>query len=261
MRAQFFRYMRALFSRQTLAIIVRSLVILSMSFAAAFGFLAAMQNPGANYDPHMFAIGAAALFGAACGAIGLLFSRSQALKQELRAANARADELADLNWELKESEERAKSFLAAQGDVIVRRDGDGCITYVNDPYCALAGRSRSELIDTDFAPATIEQGATRRRAGRHPYLRSENRDAGRRSAGSPGGRCWYAPARAPAPSCRASAATSPTACWPSGRSPMRAIRLRPPTAPSHASWPWCRMRCARRSMASSAWPISWPTPR
>ena len=55
--------------------VVRAVAILSMSFAAAFGFLAAMSSPATNYDPHTFAIGAAALFGAACGAIGLLVSR------------------------------------------------------------------------------------------------------------------------------------------------------------------------------------------
>ena len=34
------------------------------------------------------------------------------------------EDLNDRNWELKEAEERAKSFLEAQGDVIVRRDGE-----------------------------------------------------------------------------------------------------------------------------------------
>ena len=159
MRARFSRHMRSLFSRQTFILVVRSFVILSMSFAAAFGFLAAMRSPGANYDPHAFAVGAAALFGAACGAIGLLFSRSQALKQELRTANVRIDELNDAVWELREGEERAKNFLAAQGDMIVRRDTEGRITYVNDSYCELVTRSRGELVGTRFAPAVIEQGA------------------------------------------------------------------------------------------------------
>ena len=130
-----------------------------MSFAAAFGFLAAMRNPGANYDPHMFAIGAAALFGAACGAMGLFFSHAQRLKQELRVLQQRAEELADRNWELKESEERAKSFLAAQGDVIVRRDADGRITYVNDAFCKLAGRARHQLIGATFELPVLERGA------------------------------------------------------------------------------------------------------
>ena len=115
-----------------------------MSFAGAFGFLAAMRNPASHYDPHMFAIGAAALFGAACGAVGLLFSHNQKLNQERKQLRVRVEDLCDRNWEFKEAEERAKSFLEAQGDLIVRRDGDGRVSYVNDAFCALAGRRREE---------------------------------------------------------------------------------------------------------------------
>ena len=35
---------------------------------------------------------------------------------------ARIEELSDRNWELREAEERARSLLEAQGDLIVRRD-------------------------------------------------------------------------------------------------------------------------------------------
>ena len=107
-------------TRHVLLLAVRTAAILSMSFGAAFGFLAAMRSPGAHYDPHNFAIGAAALFGAACGAIGLLISRNRLLRAELRGLEDTIEDLSDRNWELKESEERAKSFLEAQGDVIVR---------------------------------------------------------------------------------------------------------------------------------------------
>ena len=68
---------RVLVSRRALLFVVRAIAILSMSFAAAFGFLAAMTSPGPHYDPHSFAIGAAALFGAACGAIGFWSAASR----------------------------------------------------------------------------------------------------------------------------------------------------------------------------------------
>ncbi len=152
--------LRRVFSQHTLLVVVRAFVILSMSFAGAFGFLAAMRNPASHYDPHMFAIGAAALFGAACGAVGLLFSHNQKLNQERKQLRVRVEDLCDRNWELKEAEERAKSFLEAQGDLIVRRDGDGRITYVNDAFCALAGQPREELLGTRFDLAVVEQGDT-----------------------------------------------------------------------------------------------------
>jgi signal transduction histidine kinase/CheY-like chemotaxis protein len=99
---------RNLLRHRALSFVVRSLAILSMSFAAAFGFLAAIQSPAAGYDPHAFAIGTAALFGAACGAIGLLVSRLRQLRAELREARSRVEASADHIWEREEAEERAR---------------------------------------------------------------------------------------------------------------------------------------------------------
>ncbi len=111
-------------------------------------------------DLHMLAIGLAALAGGAIGLAVLLFARNRALRRKLDAVQDRAEALDDRNWELKEAEERARSFLAAQGDVIVRRDADGRITYANDAFCALAGCSRDALIGASYQPQVIEQGAT-----------------------------------------------------------------------------------------------------
>jgi PAS domain S-box-containing protein len=69
----------------------------------------------------------------------------QALRAENRALGAAA--------------ERARSLLEAQGDVIVRRDAEACITYANDAFCALMGHAREELIGTRFFPAVLHQGA------------------------------------------------------------------------------------------------------
>jgi PAS domain S-box-containing protein len=154
------RSVRWLFSRQALGFVLRAAVILSMSFAMAFGFLAGSSGPWVNYDPNLFAVGTSALFGAACGAIGLLVASRLALRAKLRAAGERIEELADRNWELKEVEERAKSFLEAQGDVIIRRDGEGRITFVNDAFCALTGEPREALLGRAFKPDVIEQGDT-----------------------------------------------------------------------------------------------------
>jgi signal transduction histidine kinase/DNA-binding response OmpR family regulator len=138
-------------------LIVRAAVITSMSFGIAFGFLSGTTAEGKHYDPYAFAIGVAALFGAACGAIGILLSRIQQMKAELRRLEARLEEAADRTWEISEAQERARNFLEAQGDVIVRRDGSGAITYVNDAFCALAGRPREQLLATTFALSVQEQ--------------------------------------------------------------------------------------------------------
>ena len=148
----------AILGRRLFSLIVRSAVITSMSFAVAFGFLSGASSPEAHYDPHMFAIGVAALFGASCGAMGILISRIRQMKTELRDLEARLDEAADRNWEIREAQERATNFFEAQGDVIVRRDGTGAITYANDAFCALAGRARDDLLATAFALPVEEQG-------------------------------------------------------------------------------------------------------
>jgi signal transduction histidine kinase/CheY-like chemotaxis protein len=148
----------AILSRRLLSLIVRAAAITSMSFGIAFGFLSGATAPGNHYDPYAFAIGVAALFGAACGAIGLLISRIHQMKAELRRIEAQLEEAADRTWEIREAQERAKSFFEAQGDVIVRRDSGGAITYANDAFCALAGRAREELLATAFALPVQEQG-------------------------------------------------------------------------------------------------------
>ena len=150
----------AILTRRFLLLVVRALAITSMAFAVAFGFLSGATAPGAHYDPNSFAIGVAALFGASCGAMGILLSRIRQMKAELRGLEARLDEAEDRHWEFREAQERAKSFFEAQGDVIVRRDGNGAITYVNDTFCALASRAREDLLGTSFALPVEEQGKT-----------------------------------------------------------------------------------------------------
>ena len=148
----------AIVRRRLLSLAIRTVLITTTSFAVAFGFFAGATSPAAHNDPYMFAIGVAALFGAACGALGVLISRIRQMKTELRALEIRLDEAADRNWEIREAQERTTSFFEAQDDVIVRRDGAGAITYVNDAYCALAGLPRDRLLKAAFALPVLEQG-------------------------------------------------------------------------------------------------------
>ncbi len=150
----------AIVTRRILSIVVRGLAITSMAFAAAFGFLSGATSPGAHYDPNSFAIGVAALFGASCGGMGILLSRIRQMKAELRGLESRLDEAEDRHWQFREAQQRAESFFEAQGDVIVRRDGNGAITYANDAFCALSGRARDDLLNTGFTLPVEEQGET-----------------------------------------------------------------------------------------------------
>ena len=92
--------------------------------------------------------------------MGILIARIRRMKAELRELETRLDEAADQNWEIRETQERTASFLEAQDDVIVRRDANGAISYVNDAYCALAGRGREDLVASTFTLPALEQSET-----------------------------------------------------------------------------------------------------
>ncbi len=148
----------AILTRRLFTLVIRLLAMTAMAFGTAFGFLYGTLRSDVQYDPYTFAIGVAGLFGAACGGLGILISRIRQMKGELRQLEARLDEAADRNWEISEAQERARHFFEAQGDVIVRRDGNGAVTYANDAFCRLAGRSRADILDTTFALPVEQQG-------------------------------------------------------------------------------------------------------
>jgi PAS domain S-box-containing protein len=100
----------------------------------------------------------AAMMALLCLALMLLAWRAGKLKGANRRLEARVEELSDRNWELREAEERAKSLVEAQGDVILRREADGAITYANDAFCALAGQAREALLGSSFRLAVADQG-------------------------------------------------------------------------------------------------------
>jgi PAS domain S-box-containing protein len=139
---------------------IRSVMIFSAAFGGAYGFIAGSRSEGSGYDPHAFAIGASFLFAAACVALATLSVRLRWVRKRLRKLALHNEALADRNWELKEAEERARSLFESQGDLIVLRDADGRITFVNDAYCELAEQPRATLIGSRYALKILEQGDT-----------------------------------------------------------------------------------------------------
>ena len=143
-----------------LTFVVRSFTIFSAAFGGAYGFIAGSRSEDSGYNPHTFAIGASFLFALACVALATLSFRLRWIRQKMRKIALHNEALADRNWELKEAEQRARSLFESQGDLIVLRDGDGAITFVNDAYCELAEKPRGALIGSRFALTVLEQGDT-----------------------------------------------------------------------------------------------------
>ncbi len=150
---------RALFGHRAAAIIVRVAITL-LAFRVVLGTFMS-EGPAADaagFSAPVWATIGGALIAAACGALALLSRRNRQLAAENRRLEERVEELADRTFELKEAEERTRSLLEAQGDVIVRRDDENRVTYANDAFCALVGRPRAEIVGTSFAPDIFEQG-------------------------------------------------------------------------------------------------------
>ncbi|HMM93144.1 PAS domain-containing hybrid sensor histidine kinase/response regulator [Bradyrhizobium sp.] len=143
-----------------LTFIVRSFMIFMIVFGAAYGFIAGSKAENSGYDPHAFAIGVAFLFAIACVALAAFSFRFRLLRKKMRMVALHNEALADRNWELQEAEQRALRLFESQGDLIVLRDAEGRITFVNDAYCTLAQMPREQLIGSRFALRVLEQGDT-----------------------------------------------------------------------------------------------------
>lgn len=144
----------------TIAFAVRSFVMFSAAFGGAYGFIAGSRSEDSGYDPHAFAIGASFMFAVACVALATLSMRLRWMRKRIRKIGLHNEALADRNWELQEAEQRARSLSESQGDLIVLRDAEGCISFVNDAYCELARQPRAALLGSRFALDVIEQGTT-----------------------------------------------------------------------------------------------------
>src|ERR1700754_4247420 len=141
-----------------ISITIRSFVIFSAAFGGAYGFVAGSLSEHSGYDPNNFALGASFLFAIACLALATVSMRLRFLRRKMRKIVLHNEALADRNWELQEAEDRARSLFEAQGDLIVLRDADDSITFVNDAYCELARKPRGELIGSRFQFTVLEQG-------------------------------------------------------------------------------------------------------
>jgi PAS domain S-box-containing protein len=155
LRARLRRFSRR---HRRIASIIRLTLIFFATFGAGYGFVRGSLSQSADYDPQAFAIGVSFLFALACLALAALSMRMRWLKKSVRKVALHNEALIDRNWELKEAEERARNLFESQSDLIVLRDASQRLTFVNDTFCAYAGRARADLIGTNYLLPVIEQG-------------------------------------------------------------------------------------------------------
>ena len=78
------------------------------------------------------------------------------------------EELKDLQWEIRENEARYRDLLDNQADVILRRDAEGRLTFVNQAFCRVFGLERDAVLGAAFraARACRRRGVRRWRRAR-----------------------------------------------------------------------------------------------
>ncbi len=65
------------------------------------------------------------------------------------------EELKDLQWQIRENEARYRDLLDNQADVILRRDAEGRLTFVNQAFCRVFGRERAAVLGQPFRPSVF----------------------------------------------------------------------------------------------------------
>ncbi|MEN6541367.1 response regulator [Parvibaculum sp.] len=112
----------------------------------------------AAFDHQAFAV---LLGGAAALLLGLeawrrAAARARVLAREADRAHTVVETLRDENWQLAEREEHFRDLVRTQGDVVLRRDLLGRITYVNEVFCQTFAKEPGEVLGAAFAPALPE---------------------------------------------------------------------------------------------------------
>ena len=70
------------------------------------------------------------------------------------------EELKDLQWQIRENEARYRDLLDNQADVILRRDAQGRLSFVNQAFCRVFGLERDEVLGRAFAHRVLAGDAT-----------------------------------------------------------------------------------------------------
>ncbi|KAA2242091.1 ATP-binding protein [Salinarimonas soli] len=96
----------------------------------------------------------------ALSTLAAALAAASVVRERRRAASldAQVERLQDELWRLAEREESYRALVEAQLDIIVRRDGEGRITFANEGFARLVGETREALVGSTVRPQVAETG-------------------------------------------------------------------------------------------------------
>jgi PAS domain S-box-containing protein len=140
-----------------------ALLAWSTGAAALASLMAGLASlPAPLHVAHAALIGAGLLAGvmlrapAARGAAGTPVDFAQSAAAGDRIAK-RYEKIHDLQWELRDNEARYLDLLDTQPDIILRRDSNGRLTFVNRAFCQTFGVEAAGILGTDYRPVVRER--------------------------------------------------------------------------------------------------------
>ncbi len=102
--------------------------------------------------------------GAAIGLLALAWLAARWSGEQRSRRDGEVERLHDLVWRTSESEERYRSLVEAQIELVVQRDAEGRITFASAGFAALLGTVPAALLGTTREVEVVESGEMRRRA-------------------------------------------------------------------------------------------------
>ncbi|KMO12383.1 ATP-binding protein [Methylobacterium indicum] len=102
--------------------------------------------------------------GAAIGLLALAWLAARWSGEQRSRRDGEVESLHDLVWRTSESEERYRSLVEAQIELVVQRDAEGRITFASAGFAALLGTVPAALLGTTREVEVVGSGEMRRRA-------------------------------------------------------------------------------------------------
>ena len=141
-----------------LALLFLGFTVALLQFGGNAGAQEGPLNPAESGDIG-FAGMLAGLLVVALATLALRHRRSDTLAERLANLEARLEARDDRVWALEESLVRTTKLADAQGDLVVREDEAGRVTYASEMLCALVQRRLDEIVGHPISLEARSQGA------------------------------------------------------------------------------------------------------